>query len=99
MNRSSFIMCSALLVLVLGPGACSTAGSSNSDLIADSHAETGVSSPVVVVRERPGVVPGRVVVATPALRLEVEETTVRLVVPGLVEIEISGFGPSVGFVD
>ena len=51
-------------------------------------------NPVVVVGKRPDFVLNGVAVTAPALRLEVEGTTVRLVVPELVRIEVSFFRPS-----
>ncbi len=94
MNRSSLIICTALLALVFGPGACSTAGGSNGTLISDSYAETGMLNPVVVVGERSGFVLSDVAVTAPVLRLEIEGTAARLIVPGLVRIEFSFFRPS-----
>jgi len=97
MNRSSFAMCAALLVLALGPGACSKTTGSNSNLISDSYTETGMLNPVVVVGARPDFVLDEVVVTAPARRLEVGTTTVRLVAPGLARFEVLVFGPTADF--
>jgi hypothetical protein len=96
MNRSNFTICLALLVLVLGSGACSVAADSKGDLTSGSYVETGMLNTVVAVGERPDCVSDGVVVTAPGLRLEVKKTAFRLVVPWLVEIEVSDLGPRTG---
>jgi hypothetical protein len=98
-NRINLTMCLALLALVLGTGACSVVAGSKCDLISGSYMETGMLNPVVAVGERPESVPQGVVVTAPALRLEINETAFRLVVPWLVDIEVSDLGPKTRFLN
>jgi hypothetical protein len=99
MNRSNPMLYPMLLVLVLGLGACSTAAGSSSDLISDSYEQTGMLNPVEVVAERPDFMLDEVIVTAPAVRLVVEGTTVRLILPGNMQIEVSDFSPSADIVN
>jgi hypothetical protein len=92
MKHARFAASAALLALALSQPACSTATASSKDLMPDNYAETGMLNPVVVTADRRDSVVDEVVVT--ALRVEVEETTVRLVLPGQPEIEISDLSPS-----
>ena len=92
MKHARLAACAALLPLLLSQPACSTATAGSKDLVPDNYAETGMLNPVVVTADRPDSMVGEVVVT--ALRLQVEETTVRLVLTGPLKIEISDFSPS-----
>ncbi len=98
MNRGTHIACLALLVFVLGSGgACSVGFGTRGDLTPEGCVETGVLTPVVAVGERTELGHPEVVVRAPALRLEVSRAAFRLVVPWLVDIEVSDLGPKTGF--
>jgi hypothetical protein len=99
MNRSSLTTCLVLLALVLASGACSVVAGSKGDLTSGSYMETGMLNTVVAVGQRPDCASDGVVVRAPGLRLEVRKTAVRLVVPWLVEIEVSDFGPRIGLLN
>jgi hypothetical protein len=91
MKRICLTAGTALVALMLVQSACSTATAGSNDLVPDNYAETGMLNPVVVTADRPDSVVEEVVVT--ALRVEVEETTVRLVLPGQLETEISDLSP------
>jgi len=92
MKRICLTAGTAMIALMMLQPACSTATAGSKDLMPDDYAETGMLNPVVVTADRPDSVVDEVVVT--ALRVEVEEATVRLVLPGQLKIEISDFSPN-----
>ena len=96
MNRSACIAGMTLLLFVLGTGVCSVVVGSKADPTHAGCAETGMLTPVVAVGEGTDHGHHEVVVTAPALRLEVGEAAVRLVVPWLVDIEVADASPGTG---